>query len=159
MIITTIFTVYSLIADDIRSLTNDIKYDDGFYITIIISFFFFVIEILFFCYAKNNYFNGFYFWLDILSTISMLMEVKYVTDIIFGTQNEMSAIRTTVSLLRAARASKIGSKAGRIVRIVRLIRLIRIVKLYKISEQANIREKAGKLISKNALSFKSSSYL
>ncbi len=86
-------------------------------------------------YAKNGYTNSFYFWLDLISTLTLLLDVGWISDAIFGTGSSTNSALSGATIARAARASKIGSKAGRIVRILRLIRLIRIVKFYKATEK------------------------
>ena len=69
--------------------------------------------------------------MDLLSTASLIFDIQWITDSLFGTGGAQSAQNAT-SLARASRASRIGTRAGRIVRIVRLIRL---VKLYKHAQQ------------------------
>ena len=73
---------------------------------------------------------GFFFWLDLLSTVSLIFDIGWISDGIFGTSAENA--QNAAQLARASRASKVGSRAGRIVRLVRLIRL---VKLYKSAHQ------------------------
>ena len=82
----------------------------------------------------QDYFLGFYFWLDLLSTITLLLDVGWINDALFETGSATSAVISGATIARAARTSKIGSRAARLVRIIRLIRLIRIVKLYKSKE-------------------------
>ena len=109
--------------------------DSVFYVLILIVFVFFAVEIILLTYAKRNYFGSFYFWLDFISTMTLLLDVGWVADAIFGTSSNTNSALSGATIARAARASKIGSKAGRIVRILRLIRLIRIVKFYKATEK------------------------
>ena len=79
---------------------------------------------------------GFYFWLDLISTITLLLDVAWISDIIFSTGDSSTNLALSgAGIAWAAWASKIGSRAGRIVWILRLIWLIRIVKLYKASEK------------------------
>lgn len=138
---TTIITIYALFADDFRQLVANIESDEIFYVLILICFTIFMVEILLSSYAQKNYFLGFYFWLDTISTITLLLDVGWISNQIFGTSSSTNAAVSGASIARAARASKIGSRAGRIVRILRLIRLIRIVKLYKATEQIKAQEK------------------
>ena len=70
---------------------------------------------------------GFYFWLDVVATVSMLFDIPVVMDAMFGGGSGGGAGEST-TLLKAGRASRAGTRAGR---IVRLVRLIRILKLYK----------------------------
>lgn len=66
-------------------------------------------------FAKDDYFLGFYFWLDVISTLSLLLDVGWISNSIFGTASNKNAALSSATIARAARASKIGSRAGRIV--------------------------------------------
>lgn len=99
---------------------------------------FFGTEIILSSFSKDGYFLGFFFWLDLLSTASLIFDIQWITDSLFGTGGAQSAQNAT-SLARASRASRIGTRAGRIVRIVRLIRL---VKLYKHAQQVLLEKNA-----------------
>lgn len=127
-------TIYALFADDFRQLVSDINGDNVFYILILICFGIFFIEIVVSSIALPDYFLGFYFWLDVISTLSLLLDVGWINEAIFETGSSTNAVLSGATIARAARTSKIGSRAARIVRIIRLIRLIRIVKLYKAKE-------------------------
>lgn len=98
---------------------------------------FFSAEIILSSIAKDGYFLGFFFWLDLISTASLIFDIQWITNELFGTGGAASAQNAT-SLARASRASRIGTRAGRIVRIVRLIRL---VKLYKHAQQVLLEKK------------------
>ena len=141
--VTTLITVFVLFADDLRQLTAGPDTDSVYYILILICFGVFIVEIVLSSIAVPNYTYGFYFWLDIISTATLLMEVGWISGAIFGTNGAVNRTLSSVTLARAARASKIGSRAGRIVRILRLIKLIRITKLYKASEQAQANTKSA----------------
>lgn len=47
---------------------------------------------------KSGYFIGFFFWLDLLSTVSMLLDIGWVSDAMFGTSG--GAALSAVSLAR-----------------------------------------------------------
>ena len=44
----------------------------------------FTFEIIFSSIAKPKYFNGFFFWLDVISTLSLLLDIGWVTSALFG---------------------------------------------------------------------------
>lgn len=87
-------------------------------------------------YAQPDYIYGFYFWLDIISTLSLLLDIMWISDAIFQTGGGAGGGQSAASIAKAARASRIGTRAARVIRIIRLIRLIRIIKLYKQAEKA-----------------------
>ncbi len=143
-IFVSVVTLWALFGDDIRILAVDSSSDNVFYWLTISCFLIFSIEILLSWYAKDDYFNTFFFWLDLVSTASLLMDVGWVADALFQTGDVSSATggrsKSSIQIAKAARASRIGTRAARIIRIIRLIRLIRIVKLYKAAEKERLRQ-------------------
>ncbi len=120
----TILTIYSLFFDDFRTAlfdaNSDIYYDLGGLIILGI----FTLEIFLSSIFLDHYFLSFFFFLDIISTASMIFDVNFLSDLIFGTENSSS-------LTQLAAQSKASRAATRAVRIVKLVRIIRIIKLYK----------------------------
>lgn len=80
----TIITVYSLFGDDVRLLAFDIRADVIFNILTAISFCAFSFEIILACIAKDEYWLGFYFWLDLISTISLITDIGWIMDAMMG---------------------------------------------------------------------------
>lgn len=103
-----------------------------------ISLVLFGIELILASIGKPDYFNSFFFWLDLVSTLSLITDIKFIWDPLTGgdAQGEGGDSADAASLARASRGARIGTKAGRMTRVIRLIRLIRIVKLYKSANQA-----------------------
>ena len=129
-----ILTLYSLFGDDTRVLVFTKIADDYFYIITSICFFFFSMEIVISCFVRDDYWLGFYFWLDIISTASLLFDIGWIMDALIGVSSNGgsgSNVQQATKLARASRGARIGTKAARLARIIRLIRLLRIVKLYK----------------------------
>lgn len=121
-----IITTWALFGDDIRSLTTTSDADPIFsYITIALIFFF-SLEVVLSSMAKEDYFLGFYFWLDLIATASLLFDVIWLVQAVFGSGS--SEAGDQAQLARAGRTTRAGTRAGRIVRIVRLVQF---VKLYK----------------------------
>ena len=128
----TIVTIYALFGDDFRLLIFRKGADAYFYGLSTASLLFFSIEILIASISKAGYFIGFYFWPDLVSTVSLITDIGWVMDPIMGGGDfEAGDAEQASQLARAGRGARVGTKASRIIRIIRLIRLIRIVKLYK----------------------------
>lgn len=128
----TVITIYALFGDDLRLVAFSKSADDAFFGITSACLFFFTLEIILSSLAQPDYFLGFFFWLDLIATISLISDIGWIWDEIVSTQDfNASDAQEASQLARAGRGAKIGSRAGRIVRIIRLIRLIRIVKLYK----------------------------
>ncbi|CAD8196829.1 unnamed protein product [Paramecium pentaurelia] len=140
MIFMTVITIYALFGDDIRVLSTNKDGDAAFWVITAICMGFFLVEIVLASVCKEGYILGFFFWLDLLSTISMLLDIGWVNEAMFGSGG--GAALSAVSLARAGRASRVGTRAGRIVRVVRLVRLS---KLYKHAKQS-LEKEAEKLL-------------
>jgi hypothetical protein len=148
----TSFTIYALYGDDFRQLAFDASADVVFMVMSSIAFFLFSLEIVLSCWAKPGYLpnpcadmskeklqcpgclnllmiGSFYFWLDVVATVSLITEIDWILD----TSNSQTALESDSGLqsARAGRASRAGARAGRIMRIFRMIRLVRLARLYK----------------------------
>ena len=141
-----VVTLWALFGDDIRVLGAGKSGDSAFYVLTIICFSIFSVEILLSCYAKQDYLFTFFFWLDLISTITLLLDVGWISDALYGTSSDSSGgSQNSAQIAKAAKASQVGTRAARVIRIIRLIRLIRIVKLYKAAEKERLnREKEEK---------------
>ena len=82
---------------------------------------FFTLEIVLSSIAIDNYFLSFFFWLDVVGTLSLVGDIGWIVD------NITNAQENTTDLAKTSRAARV----TRIIRVVRLVRLVRIVKLYK----------------------------
>lgn len=87
----TIITLYALFGDDVRVLVTDKQGDSVFWILNIVALICFSVEILLASISKEDYFNGFFFWLDFASTLSLLLDIGWVTEAIFGGDSGSSA--------------------------------------------------------------------
>ena len=79
-IIITLFTIYALFADDMRIACTSKNTDyvfDGFTITCFIIFF---LEIILSIIVKENYIFSFFFWLDLISTISLIIDITTINE-------------------------------------------------------------------------------
>jgi hypothetical protein len=131
-----LITVYVLFADDIKMITTTQDADPIFSIICISIMILFFIEFLISSIVVENYFLGFYFWLDLVSILSMVLDVHwfYLT-LVNAISGGSSNAKSIAAIAKAGRGAKIGSRAVRILRILRIIRLVRITKLYKASEK------------------------
>lgn len=86
----------------------------------------FIAEIILSAISKQDYFLTFFFWLDVVSTISMIPDIGFIWNAMIGEGGARSA-KSATSVAKTSRAGRI----TRVIRVIRLIRLIRIVKLYK----------------------------
>lgn len=130
--LTTLLTIYALFGDDIRvaktpfgTMTHR-AVDDIFDACTITCLVIFSAEFLAFSAFQDDYFLGFFFWLDLVATASLVTDITTVNESMHGYSDSEDSAMT-----RAGRAGRVGTKAARMMRIIRLVRLVRIVKLYK----------------------------
>jgi hypothetical protein len=128
-VLISVLTVYSLFFDDFRTALFDPSVDIFYDVIGLIILGVFTLEIILSSCLIDNYFLSFFFFLDIVSTASIVFDVNFLSDQIFGTENSSS-------LTQLAAQSKASRAATRAVRIVKLVRIIRIIKLYKNAEKA-----------------------
>jgi len=154
-IVTALLTIYALLGDDLRLYATDKTADDNFNTATLVCMSIFGVEIFINVVGQNGYLFGFFFTLDVLSTITLLLDVTWVSEELFGDSISVAeqyaegqgapmpasgspgSGGNSADAARAARMSRAGTKAGRVVRLLRLVRLIRLVKFYNRSSQAS----------------------
>eukprot|EP00921_Rhytidocystis_pertsovi_P005489 GHVQ01009452.1.p1 GENE.GHVQ01009452.1~~GHVQ01009452.1.p1 ORF type:complete len:1149 (-),score=136.56 GHVQ01009452.1:121-3567(-) len=129
-LLTTCLTIFALFGKDIFLYSFSKEADAAFNWITVVCLLVFTVEIVLMMLGQPEYLFGFFFWLDLISTASLVLDITLVAELFSG-----SSTTDESSTLRASRAGRAGSKAGRVVRIFRLIRLIRIAKLYKSYQQ------------------------
>ena len=119
-IVLSIINVFALFADDIRCLAFTKSADTGFYAALCVAMGIFVLEIILCSISKVDYFLSLYFWIDIVSTVSLVGDIGWIIP-------TGSAAGKASGIVKKARVTKV----VRVVRLIRLIRLLRVSKLYK----------------------------
>lgn len=124
--LTTVLTIYALIGDDLRLILTERPADDEFNLCTGFCLVVFSVEIILSCLGKEDYFPGFFFILDTVSTITLVLDITTVNDfVIQGDEEDVQ----NMSGFEAAQLAKAG-------RVVRVLRLVRILKLYKAVHEA-----------------------
>lgn len=72
----TVITLFALFGDDIRVASFSKNEDDLFYLLSFIALLLFIIEIVLSSLVFPAFFNSFYFWLDFISTVSIIADIK-----------------------------------------------------------------------------------
>jgi hypothetical protein len=83
-------TVYALFGDDIRAGCFRKPADNIFYGFTIAAMALFFLELCLASIAKEDYFLSFYFWLDLISTVSLIFDIGWFWDAILGTGGSVS---------------------------------------------------------------------
>jgi hypothetical protein len=77
----TVLTITALFANDIQMAWLNAHSDEAFDIIQCFLFLCFLLEIIFTFFAKKNYLNSFFFWLDVISTISLIQDISFIFSI------------------------------------------------------------------------------
>ena len=80
----TIITIYSLFGSDVNALAFNVNADSTFWILSSISLGMFTIEIILASISKEDYFLSFYFWLDLVSTVSLITDIGWIMNSMLG---------------------------------------------------------------------------
>lgn len=129
----TLIILFALFGDDMKLLTTEKTADPTFDVLSLIAIGVFTVELVLLSYSQEGYFLSFFFWLDVISTVSIFADVTFIWDSLVSTGQGNQAAKTT-QLARAGRASRAGTKASRILRSIRVIRLLRIMKLNRLAQ-------------------------
>ncbi|KAF4317331.1 hypothetical protein BBO99_00006367 [Phytophthora kernoviae] len=134
-------TIFALFGDDFRVSFFPKDGDMSVYNVLFALFIFFSIELVLNVYCRPNYFNrgrGFSFYMDLISTLSVIPDVDWIWVQVVGTSSSGNA--SQAAALKAGRASRAGTKAGRIVRLVRLFRMLRILRVVKKNKNGEVKK-------------------
>jgi cAMP-specific phosphodiesterase 4 len=76
--------------------------------------------------TEREYPGGFFFWMDLIGTLSMLFDISYLLgpDATRPEQVRESSAKDNVVLVRAARTARLGARAGRLTRVLKLLRFM-----------------------------------
>lgn len=143
---TTMLTVWALTGDDLKLIATDRPADGAFDVIVVLCILVFSSEIIVSCVGKEDYSMSFFFWLDILSTFTLILDLSAVSDQVTAAFAAISGLFGSdegaedgdASNLRSSKTARIGAKAGRVVRV---LRLVRILKLYKAYYEARARKR------------------
>ena len=136
-IYSTFLTIFALYIDDIKKLTTEKDYDKLFDIIIIIIISLFLLELILYFFLDEKYGCGLFFWIDIISIISMILEISNISEkIIYYDSSGIQQVKTNrMSIMKI-------SKSLKIIRIVKMTKLIKLLNhFFKRKKKENEEEK------------------
>ena len=77
-----LITVYALFFDDVRIIAFKKSTDNAFDAATFFGICMYSVEILLASSAEHNYFLGFFFWLDLIATISMIPDCGWIWNLL-----------------------------------------------------------------------------
>ena len=93
----------------------------------------------------SDYLFSILFWLDVLSTLSILMDFESIKKSFLG-HSDVAEMSDTTEFLQSHEGASMIIYAARVTRIVRVIRMIRIFGLYRGANQETENESTKRLI-------------
>ena len=135
-----IVTLFVLFGDDVRLVATSKEADQGFFVSFMICLVLFVVELIANSIFVEDYKFSFFFWLDVIATISLLPDIPYLRDplldLFMGSMYNVEVDLNTT----AQRDTVTEAYTSQTIRSIRFIRLVRIVKLYKYFNKSNEEE-------------------
>ena len=100
-------------------------------VILILIFATFAIESIVLTAINPEYWNSFFFYCDVIGTLSILLDITMFTAMYSGDQEGTQS----ASLLRAARAAKVGARYGRLMRLLKFIKFMDYLPCFKRNEE------------------------
>ncbi len=141
-VVMTLVTVFALVGDDIRLWKTQKETDNIFFASLILSFWLFALELILNTVVIEEFKYSFFFWLDIIATLSLIPDIPWITDILgllIGSSPSYESMDATIGG-SAGQSQGLSSQMEKVIKSVRLIRLIRIIKIYKYIVQQKGKE-------------------
>jgi class 3 adenylate cyclase len=135
LIASVLITIYALIGDDLRLCATQAHADDWFNVATLFCAAFFTTEILLSVMAKPDYFMGFFFWLDVMATGSLVLDLTWVSDLLA----EESLAEEGADRARGGRTARLGASLGRVIRVLRLVRIVKLYKAFFEKHHKNVK--------------------
>lgn len=124
----TVLTIWALMGDDLKMLLTEKPADSVFDGLVIVNLVFFTAEVVISSLGKDDYVVSFFFWLDIISTATLLLDLSAVAEGLFGQSDD-------ISKARSSKTARVGAKMGRVVRVIRLLRIVKLFKAFSAAKK------------------------
>lgn len=125
--------VLSLFLPDLWILGNtNENSDEALYSILVAILIIFSFETVTLSLCQDDYFNSFFFWMDTIGTISIILDIGWIANEFMPKSANASQ---KGSLLRAARAAKLGARYGRIMRLLKLMKFFRFLPCFNKEEE------------------------
>jgi class 3 adenylate cyclase len=140
-------TIWVLFGDDIRLAYCTLEADPIFNAITLAAITLFTVELLLTSVSQDDYVGSFFFWLDIIATVSLILDLTFVWEYLVG-YDDISSTKGTGTgneaanqsdLARAGRSSRVGTRVARLLRVFRLIRVSSMSKRFSVWRSRNKR--------------------
>ena len=131
-ILMSLVTIFALVGDDVRLWATSQEADVYFFIGLQISFVLFTLEVLAGSVVIDGFKYSFFFYLDIVATLSIISDIPWMLDMLIQLVGEQSSDFSVDAIPGVMYTESVSQgKIAQVFKSLRLIRLIRIIKLYK----------------------------
>ena len=145
-------TLYALFGDDFRTWFTTKDADPYFFGGLCVSFVLFAVEIFVNSCVVNDYKFSFFWWLDIIATLSLIPDIQWLVVLVQEIMNMTTSDQSADVIPGQGYSAGSNQKIVKLVISLRLIRLIRIIKLYKYAVKTNTEAEEAKLKEQQKLS-------
>ena len=90
-------------------------------------FILFCTEIIVQCIVKRNYFGSFFFWMDLIGSVSLMFDISFIVNSFWSSSQLITSNTASARVQQSASVIRL----TRFARILRVIRLVRIVRLFR----------------------------
>ncbi len=125
-----VLTIYTIFSIDCEKAFFSVKASLIFSTIHLAAIGFYTAEIIINSIAINNYMFRFYFWVDIFSTLTMILELFWIENLM----SDSSDVAVALSFAKVTKASRLSKIAARLSKIMKLIRLIRLISIFQSEE-------------------------
>jgi cAMP-specific phosphodiesterase 4 len=123
-----VILLLSLFLADSWVLGNAPDADNAALYSILIAIFvIFSVELLVMSLTEKGYFLSFLFWLDLLGTFSIIIDIAWIAEKFIPDSNNVSQ----GSVVRSTRAARLASRYGRLLRLMRIMRVFKTFPCFK----------------------------
>ena len=126
-----VLTIWALFGADIQAMSAPKSADGGYEAVAIVLFIIFMLELLINSVTQDKYFLSFFWFLDLVAALSMLLDVEVVRTALMGDTDQ------DLTVARAGRAARAGTRAGRLLKMTRLLRVIKLFRTVKKDRSAD----------------------
>lgn len=133
-----VLLILSLFMPDFWILANtDDAADPALFSILTVVLVIFVMETVILSWCQEGYYNSFFFWMDTIGTISIVLDIGWISDAFMPEDTDATQ---KGSLLRAARAAKLGARYGRIMRLLKLMKFFRFLPCFNNEDEGEAPE-------------------
>lgn len=123
LLIVSLFLSSAWILANAADQTDDVK--DGILLWIFVTF---ILESVLLSFVLPGYFLSFFFWMDVVGTLSIVLDISWISNTFMP---ESSNQHQKGSILRAARAAKLGARYGRLMRLLKFVKFFKMFPCFK----------------------------